>query len=296
MSNAPLRFSPAARRTIILLAVITLFVLGYREIADMKREIAQIDTLRERIAYLEGLLGEKRFIDDAVEVTNPQKEPLTRQGERGEYTNDRDRLSSRKTHSKRTAKTTMDDRSPSSDSHTLSDNKAITKTSGATSSIASTQLKESADTPTQPKWQNRKFDSPRIIDLNTADTTTLMRIPGIGRATAQALVRYRERLGGFHHTGQISECIRWADPSQVATWQELWLTADSSRIIPLAVNRAEFKALLRHPYLEYEQVCALMNLKRKRGAITSLSEIKKLSEFKETDISRLRPYLDFSRP
>lgn len=294
MSNAPLRFSPAARRTIIIFAAVSLFILGYREIALMKKEIAQIDLLKERIAFLEGRLGVARLEEN--KTRSSEKKTQSRDDEKGNYAPDRQHSSSRMSDTKRSTAITSDDRSKSSDSQPLSETKIISEASGATSSASVSLPNGSSDTQQKQSWQNKKFASPRIIDLNAADTTTLMRIPGIGRATAQALVRYRERLGGFHHTGQISECVRWADPEQIATWQKHWLTADTSRILPLAVNRAEFKALLRHPYLDYDQVCALMNLKRKRGAISSLSEIRKLSEFTETDLRRLRPYLDFSRP
>ena len=40
------------------------------------------------------------------------------------------------------------------------------------------------------------------VDANAADTTQWQRVPGVGRAYAQAIVRYRARLGGFasrHH-------------------------------------------------------------------------------------------------
>ena len=35
------------------------------------------------------------------------------------------------------------------------------------------------------------------LDANTADTTQWQRVPGIGTAYAQAIVRYRQRLGGL---------------------------------------------------------------------------------------------------
>ena len=43
------------------------------------------------------------------------------------------------------------------------------------------------------------------IEINGADTTLLMKIPGIGSYYASRIVRYRERLGGFASAQQLEE-------------------------------------------------------------------------------------------
>ena len=47
-----------------------------------------------------------------------------------------------------------------------------------------------------------------IIDLNTADTTLLKQLPGIGGAFAKWIVNYREKLGGYCETEQLLEVYR----------------------------------------------------------------------------------------
>ena len=44
-----------------------------------------------------------------------------------------------------------------------------------------------------------------IISLNSADTTELKKIPGIGSSIARMIVNYRERLGGFFRIEQLQE-------------------------------------------------------------------------------------------
>ncbi len=66
---------------------------------------------------------------------------------------------------------------------------------------------------------------------------------------------------------------------------------DNFRKLP--VNELEFGELLRHPYLNYKQVQAIVNLRRRKGDISSINELAMLDEFTSEDIYRLEPYLDF---
>jgi hypothetical protein len=55
----------------------------------------------------------------------------------------------------------------------------------------------------------------------------------------------------------------------------------------------EFRELLKHPYLNYRQVQAIVNLRKKRGKIASINELAMLDEFTSEDIFRIEPYLEF---
>ncbi len=61
----------------------------------------------------------------------------------------------------------------------------------------------------------------------------------------------------------------------------------------IKVNELEFRELLRHPYLNYKQVQAIVSLRRRKGDIVSIGELSMLDEFTSTDIDRLEPYLEF---
>ena len=56
------------------------------------------------------------------------------------------------------------------------------------------------------------------IEINGADTTLLMKIPGIGSYYASRIVRYRERLGGFASAQQLEEIDGF--------WQMMHLSLD----------------------------------------------------------------------
>ena len=279
MFRSLLHFSPTVRKAIAIITLVAFALLCYKHICDDRQQQAEIEILKAKIAELETTQQIVRIphnpsIAAAVPQEKAPQTPPTKA----------------KKESIKTSRHNAVPRPESPEQATAEHPSATT----ATEVPATVQPHPETPTPTVPLSYSRKFESPRLIDLNTADSATLVRIPGIGAATSGAILRYRARLGGFYSSEQLPECIRWADAERITSWQKEWLVADTTRITPMAVNRLEFKELLRHPYLEYRQVCALMDLKRKRGYIGSLEEIGRLPEFDANDIARLRPYLDFS--
>ena len=135
-----------------------------------------------------------------------------------------------------------------------------------------------------------KLDEGETISLNASDTADWKKIPGIGDVYSTRIIEYRDRLGGFVRKEQLMEVYGIDEElySRVAPYIEL-----SGSWLGLAVNELEFKELLRHPYLSYKQVQAIMNLRRRKGDIVSIRELAMLDEFTTEDIHRLEPYLEF---
>lgn len=128
------------------------------------------------------------------------------------------------------------------------------------------------------------------ISLNESDTSRWKMIPGIGSTYAARIVGYRELLGGYVCMDQLQE-VYGVDAELYARISH-YITPDSLyRRLP--VNRAAFSDLLRHPYLNYEQVKAIVNLRRKKGDIQSIRELAMLDQFTDADIIRMEPYLEF---
>ena len=139
-----------------------------------------------------------------------------------------------------------------------------------------------------PSKQIEKLQTGTIIALNSADTTLLKKIPGIGSYYAKQIVRYRDKLGGFYTIKQFKEID--LDVELFKTW----FSIDPTKIIPLEINKLDFKSLLKHPYLNYEQVKAIFNLRRKQGEIKSIKQLQILEEFDAITIDHLRNYLSFN--
>ncbi len=133
-----------------------------------------------------------------------------------------------------------------------------------------------------------KLKAGEFIDANAADTTDFRRIPGIGTGYARAIIGYRERLGGFVHPRQLTEVNGL--PADIERWVRI---APKAVVHRIALNRASFSELVRHPYLNYEQVKIIVNLRQKTGPLHSWDELRNSPEFSDEDFQRLAPYFSF---
>lgn len=137
-----------------------------------------------------------------------------------------------------------------------------------------------------------KFKEKVIVDLNQADTSVLMKIPGIGSGYSKMIVSYRNQLGGFYSVRQLHEITRI--PDSVRRNVEEWFEISASfQIRKIPVNKSSVERLCSHPYLNFYQAKAIQEIKKKRGAIRHINELSLLDEFSALHLELLSYYLDF---
>lgn len=100
---------------------------------------------------------------------------------------------------------------------------------------------------TENKPYTPKIHKGEYISVNSSDTTTLMRIPGIGSYYARQTIRYREMLGGFVDKRQLLEIENF--PAEALEY----ISIDNNEIKKLNVNKLSLSQLRRHPYINYYQ-------------------------------------------
>lgn len=135
-----------------------------------------------------------------------------------------------------------------------------------------------------------KMEDGELIELNTADTNTLKRLPLIGSVFANRIVKYRTSLGGFASKEQLNEI--WGLDTYTYSLIEPYITL-TTPYDSIYINAFDFKELLKHPYLNYKQVSVIVDIRSRKGAIKSIKRLELLDEFTQKDINRLRPYLNF---
>ncbi len=138
-------------------------------------------------------------------------------------------------------------------------------------------------------YSSKTFKYPKgtLVDVNTSDTTELKKIPGIGSGIASAIVGYRNRLGGFYTLEQLKE-IKYVTPELIK-----WFKLECDSVRRLDINRASLDQLRFHPYINFYQAKVIVEYRRKKGKITSLSQLSLYEEFAGKDLERIAAYIRF---
>lgn len=125
------------------------------------------------------------------------------------------------------------------------------------------------------------------IVLNTADTTALKTIPGIGPYFARKVIEYGERLGGYVSVDQLDEI----EDFPLEAKEYLIVQNPSPR--KLNVNRLSLNDLKRHPYINFYRARAITDYRRLHGPLKSLDDLRLSKDFPQDVIDRLTPYVEF---
>ncbi len=183
-------------------------------------------------------------------------------------------------------------RSSSSMSHRVGEGAASDDTVQSSSSRVHIYNNSSAD-----EDRPRKFTEPHLFDLNTIDSLTLIRIPGIAARTASVILKQRQRYGGFYDANQLRDFLTWeAAQDYLDEWCSQWFTANAERIVRLPINTATISQLQRHPYLSHQQAVEISQYRVRHKGFRQASELQMLSLLTDEDIEHLLPYLSFENP
>ncbi len=130
-----------------------------------------------------------------------------------------------------------------------------------------------------------------LVELNSADTTTMQLLYGIGPVFARRIVRYRDRLGGFVNTDQLLEVYGFT-PSMLEDLAPN-IKVDSSTIEKLPINSISLKQLIKHPYIEYYQARDIVNLRNRGVHFNNADDLRAVPSMADSTLQRLLPYISF---
>jgi len=133
----------------------------------------------------------------------------------------------------------------------------------------------------------RKIALGEHIVLNTADTTELKRVPGIGSWYAKAIVRYGERLGGYVSIDQLDEIEGFPEDAKQ------YFVVSNPSPHKMNVNTLTLSQLRQHPYINYYQAKAITDYRRIHGNIKTLQQLSTSPDFTAKIIRKLLPYVAF---
>jgi DNA uptake protein ComE-like DNA-binding protein len=149
-------------------------------------------------------------------------------------------------------------------------------------------------TPITPKIKMEPAREPEpmpaiMLGINSADSSQLLQLNGIGPFYAAAIVKYRDRLGGYCDINQLMELYKMDSVKLVPILKQVYLYSIELRQIPL--NTIGFKELLKHPYMDYETTKFIMNKRNKLGRFAAIYQIKDEKMLSDSLYQKLLPYL-----
>lgn len=133
---------------------------------------------------------------------------------------------------------------------------------------------------------NRTYST---IEINSADTSVFISLPGIGSKLASRIVNFRNKLGGFYSIDQIAETYGLPD----STFQRIkpFLQLETSSVNQLNINTATKDELKSHPYLKWNLANAIVEYRNQHGSFSSLDELKRISLITDEVFNKIKFYL-----
>lgn len=152
-------------------------------------------------------------------------------------------------------------------------------------SAATTYSVEKNYEPRQHKAQNVTA----AIDINLADTTAFIGLPGIGSKLSQRIINFRDKLGGFYKVEQIGETFGLAD----STFKQIkpLLVVNKDQVRRMNINLTTVDELKSHPYLRYALANAIVQYRLQHGNYQEVADIKKIMAITEDVYNKVSPYL-----
>jgi hypothetical protein len=96
-------------------------------------------------------------------------------------------------------------------------------------------------------------------------------------------------LGGYYSPAQLIEVYGLREET-LKLIQE-YVIADTSYIKPLRINFDDYRDLIRHPYLEKQEVEAILNYRGQNGPFTSIGQILQSGLLDSASYAGIKPYL-----
>jgi len=143
----------------------------------------------------------------------------------------------------------------------------------------------------QKPVEQKKIKPFATVDLNTADTNSLILLPGIGSKLAQRIVKYREKLGGFVSIDQLKEV--WGLKEEVLELNDKKWAVNAASIQKIAINACDVEQLSNHPYCGYKMAKIIVAYRQQHGKFSSFENLLNLVGMDQEKLKLLQPYLMF---
>lgn len=130
-----------------------------------------------------------------------------------------------------------------------------------------------------------------MVELNTADTSQLDALPGIGSSFASRIVKYRNRLGGFYSKEQLREI--YGLNQELFDKISPYVYVDVFEVKKLNVNTGDYSTLIQNPYFTKEAVKAILQYRKKSGKLNNANDLLIHQIISQDEWAKLKWYVEF---
>ena len=131
-----------------------------------------------------------------------------------------------------------------------------------------------------------------MINLNEADSAMLEALPGIGERLSARIIKYRDRLGGFHDVTQLKEVYGLQDTVLKILASRVFVPSNSA-LKKLDINKCGYADFRHHPYMGHAFAKSLVAFRQTHGEIKTVEDLYQLVAVKKEEIDRMKPYFSF---
>ncbi len=128
------------------------------------------------------------------------------------------------------------------------------------------------------------------IKINSATAEELTRISGIGKVLSERIIKFRDKLGGFHSKEQLHEV--YGLDSLVANRLKQEAVLESNKLKKISLRDITTKELAKHPYINWKTAKKIIHARDsllKKNSTLKLECILSDSLY----IKKIKPYLDY---
>jgi competence protein ComEA len=112
----------------------------------------------------------------------------------------------------------------------------------------------------------------KVVEVNSADTAALNKLPGIGAATAYKIIQYRDAIGGFYSKQQLVRLV--GEYNTFFSKALPYITINKNLVKPIPINTIGFIALSKHTLVGERIALAICKYRKGVGSVANMQVLQ----------------------
>jgi len=144
--------------------------------------------------------------------------------------------------------------------------------------------------------KSESFANPRYLltEINSADSILLANNLKIIPYLINRIIKYRNLLGGFYDSKQLLEVYGF--PEYYFNTIKNYIEVDTTLVSQIDINSVEFKALLKHPYFDYQTTKQIFDARSEDNGFDNFKDLLNKTDIGDSLAIKMKHYLYFGRP